>query len=528
MKNLEEMIAYNKGSTVKSLEQSYLNLKKSVDNYLAGNISATDLKKVSSLLGIYQQRNGLFMLRIRITGGHISVSKLQKVAEIMDEYNVEFAHITSRQALQLQDVAPADIDPILKKLTANGMPFRGGGSNTYRNILASSDSAIAADETFDVLPYAQALNDFLFTYDKAVELPRKLKFGFSSEADDSIKAIVQDLGFIAKRQNGEKGFEVYAGGGMGKESILGVRVFNFLPENQFAKCAKAVTDLFYDHGDRTNRSQGRLRFVHKRLGKDKFIELFQEYFKKSTVDVNVTANQDIEGEVKSLQQFEFNLPDHKHYSQWAEYAVSNTKLGDDIISLRLFVPYGNLKAGHIRNIANLAEKCGLSFVRLTQGMDILFPLIHKSALPVIFDSFNHELKDLDLSLLSFKGHLTSCIGPKVCTVGIADAPALSDIITATLDKYFTEYPDKKPKEVLSILQEFKISGCPNACSGHIVSKMGLQGMKKRVNETLTEGAFLYTGGKAVQNDARLASSDKEFLHKNKISQAVKIGEIQGV
>ncbi|RLB70136.1 MAG: hypothetical protein DRH07_09235 [Deltaproteobacteria bacterium] len=518
------MVAYNKGLSVKSLEQSYLNLKDNVDKYLAGNIGATDLKKVCSPLGIYQQRNGLFMLRIRITGGHISVSKLQKVADIMDEYNVGFAHITSRQTLQLQDVAPADIDPILKKLAANSMPFRGGGSNTYRNILASSDSAIAVDETFDVLPYAQTLNDFLFTYDKAIELPRKLKFGFSSGADDSIKAIVQDLGFIAKQQNGKKGFIVYAGGGMGKESILGVKVFDFLPENQFIKCAKAVTDLLYDHGDRTNRSQARLRFVHKRLGKDKFIELFQEYFKNSTADVKVTDNQNIEGEAKSLQQFKFNIPDHKHYRQWAEYAVVNTKFGDDIISLRLFVPYGNLRADHIRKIAGLAKRCSLSFVRLTQSMDILFPIIHKSALPVIFESFNHELKDLDLSLHSFKGHLTSCIGPKVCMVGIADAPALSDMMAATLDKYFTEYPDKKPNEIHSILQEFKISGCPNACSGHIVSKIGLQGMKKRVNEVLTEGAFLYTGGKAVQNDACLANSDKEFLPIDQIAQVVKLGE----
>lgn len=139
---------------MKNLEKSYWNLKDNVDKYLAGNISATDLKKVCSLLGIYQQRNGLFMLRIRVTGGHISVTKLQKVADIMEEYNVGFAHITSRQTLQLQDVDPADIDPILKKLTANGMPFRGGGSNTYRNILVSSDSAIGADETFDVLPHA--------------------------------------------------------------------------------------------------------------------------------------------------------------------------------------------------------------------------------------------------------------------------------------------------------------------------------------------------------------------------------------
>jgi ferredoxin-nitrite reductase len=505
---------------MKSLEQIYRELKEKIDEYIAGDINATDLKHESAPLGIYQQRNDLFMIRIRVTGGHISLGKLQNIADIMDEHGVGFSHITSRQDLQLQDVAPLDIYSILEKLTSNGMPFRGGGGNTYRNILVSSESGISQNDVFDVLPHATALNEFMFNYDKAFELPRKLKMGFSSGPADSIKAIMQDLGFIAKIQDGEQGFEVYGGGGMGKESIPGVKLFDFLPEKQFAKCAKAITDLFHDHGDRTDRNKARLRFVLKRLGKDKFIELFHEYFEKIELNLNLVSEEKIEEKIKSLQKFKLDIPDDKHYAQWLKYAVSSTEFGDDIISLRLFLPYGNLQASHIRKIANLAEKCGLSFVRLTQSQDILFPVIHKSALPVIFEEFQNNLKDLDLSLTSFRGHLTSCIGAKVCKIGITDSSGLSDHITEALDELFLENPEKKSDAVLQILKDIKISGCPNVCSGHAVSKIGLQGMKKRLNDILTEGAFLFTGGSACREKASLASSDKKFLSKDQIAQAV--------
>jgi len=504
-----------------SLEQTYYELNEKINNYIADRISAVDLKHESVLLGIYQQRNDLFMMRIRVTGGHISVKQIIQIADIMEMHNVGFTHITSRQDLQLQDVPPTAIYLILKKLTANDMPFRGGGGNTYRNILVSTETGISKNDAFDVLPHAKALNEFLFHYDKAFKLPRKLKIGFSSGPDDSIKVLVQDLGFMAKLKNGEKGFEVYVGGGMGKETIFGVKLFDFLPEKQFAKCAKAVTDLFYDHGNRNNRNQARLRFVLKRLGKENFIALCKEYFDKTEeIEVEIDNTFIPEEKVTSLHRFESVITKSSNYSDWTEYAVSQTCFGDDIISLRLFIPYGNLNIEHLRKIALLADKCGLPFIRLTQSQDILFPLIHKSALPMIFEYLTDNLKDSDLLMQSFKGHIISCIGAKVCKIGIADSPALSDQIAETLDEYFKYNPEKRTKSVLPILRKIKISGCPNACSGHAVSKIGLQGMKKRIDDILTEGALLYTNGKTCQNEACLAASNNRFLSKNDISQEV--------
>ena len=95
-------------------EKTYVELKGKVKKYLAGDIIAADLKHESAPLGIYQQRNDFFMMRIRVTGGQILVDKLKVIAEIMNTHNVGFSHITSRQDLQLQDVAPLALYPILK------------------------------------------------------------------------------------------------------------------------------------------------------------------------------------------------------------------------------------------------------------------------------------------------------------------------------------------------------------------------------------------------------------------------------
>lgn len=507
------------------MNEMYWNLKKTVDEYIAGDVTSTELKHESVLLGIYQQRNDLFMMRIRLTGGEISIEKLNAVADMMAKCDVGYSHITSRQDLQLQDVQAKAIYPILEILTRNDMPFKGGGGNTYRNILVSSDSGISPYDAFDVLPHANALNQFLFGYEKAVKLPRKLKIGFSSGAKDSIKAPLQDVGFIAKMRDGQRGFEVYGGGGMGKESMIGVKLFDFLPEKQFAKCAKAITDLFHDHGDRTNRDKARLRFVLQRLGEEKFIELFQKYFSETELELEIPEESIYETVIDDLTEFEVTPNDERRYAEWLKYAVSSTKFGADIVSLRLFVPCGNLKLDHIRKIANLAKKINLPFIRLTQSQDLILPLTHASALPVIFNEIENDFPELDLLLKSFKGHLTACVGAEVCKIGIANSTVLSDRISRHLDEYFIENPAKRSKMAIAILEELKISGCHNACSGHVASKIGLRGMKKKIDGLLTEGAFIHRGGHVSGDDAKLATSKNEFLPVDQIAKPV-MAEIQ--
>jgi sulfite reductase beta subunit-like hemoprotein len=462
-----------------------------IERYMTGEISAAELKHVTAPLGIYRQRNAMFMMRIRVSGGHLTLEKLTALKQIMIKYQLNYAHLTSRQAIQLHDVAAADIVSIINELTEAGMPFIGGGGNTYRNLLVSSDAGLGINETFDVSPYANALNSYMLNESKAFELPRKLKIGISSGIDNTINAQFQDLGFIAKTVAGKPGFEVYGGGGMGRETKVGIKLFDFIPATELLTCAKAMLDLFYDHGNRENRNEARLRFVVKRLGNDKFIELFNQYFNNTSAPTfNFKSNT--ESIINKFQQQTAPQLDKQttvKYNFWKQYAVKETKF-TELFLVRLFVPYGNLTIDDLTQLIKTVAITGSDFIRLTQTQDILLPAKGESTLRYIFDLINKHLKNRAFLLNSFKGHLTACVGAEVCSIGIANSRLCSDAIAEQLNLLFKTNSTQKLNFIIHNLDTIRISGCQNACSGHPVAAIGIQGMKKRIAEALQEGAVI--------------------------------------
>ena len=452
------------------LKIEHLVLKEEIIKFLKGDLSAADLKHSTAPFGIYQQRDDLFMTRIRIAGGHLAVSEMRAIANIIENNNIGYAHLTTRQDIQFQGVPAENVYTTVRECTEKGLPFKGGGGNTFRNIAVNPDSGISQDCIFDVMPHAKSLTEIIFTWDKAYELPRKLKIGFASSPKYELLAATQDLGFVAAIKDGKQGFKVYGAGGMGRESTLGVKLFDFIPVEEVPRCALAMTELFYDHGDRDNRNKARIRFIAKRLGSEKFIELFNEYFDKTSLKIEGFPAWKLE-----LKQSANTFPEKNVDENWLKYAVNPTCFGDDIVSVRLFVPGGNLTAEQLKRIVDLSDICGISFVRLTAGQDILLPLVHRSALAEIYNFLKTELNDIDLTLESFKGHITSCIGATVCKIGILDSQAMANAVAVRLDQ-----EDIKAEAYPKILDMVKISGCPNSCSGHPAACIGLQGQKKKL------------------------------------------------
>jgi sulfite reductase beta subunit-like hemoprotein len=465
------------------LEIEHSSLREKIEAFLNDDLSAADLKHFTAPFGIYQQRNDLFMTRIRITGGHLTTQNLHNTAAVIEDNNIAYAHLSTRQDIQLHWVPPQNIYSTVRQCTKNGLPFKGGGGNTFRNIAVSPDSGITPECVFDVIPYAKSLNDIIFSWDKAFELPRKIKIGFVDSEKDAFMAAFQDLGFVAVTKNGKPGFKVYGGGGLGRGSALGVELIDFLPCNEVPRCALAMTELFYDHGDRQNRNAARIRFIVKRLGQDKFIELFHEYFNKTdlaTMDFP-KWKLDLEAEIKGLSKFDEQNVEDTSYHEWLKYAVTETAFGQDIVSVKIFVPSGNLRADQIKKIAVAVDNYGGSFVRLTANQNILLPLVHKSALPVLYKFLKNEMQDIDLTLKSFKGHVTSCVGSTVCKIGILDSQSMGNYIGFALDEYFKNKTSLKAEKASRILDMIKVSGCPNSCSGHPAACIGLQGQKKKIN-----------------------------------------------
>ncbi len=426
--------------------------------FVSGKINSAEFKKITSPIGIYEQSNGKFMFRIRITGGHLTLSDAKTISETAKTNNVGYIHLTTRQDIQLQDVPVEKLHPIVKSLTENGIPCRGGGGDTYRNTTACPHSGFLSDSVFDVQPYAKAADEFLVEQEKSFQLPRKLKIGFSCCEKDSSLAVLQDLGFIAKIVDGRKGFTVYGGGGMGRESMIGIKLFDLLPEKDLLRCLKAVLELFHDHGDRTNRAKARLRHYAAKVGEAEFKKTFLEYFERSAQNIN------------------------KSYKDINVEPVTTLSL------VRCFIPDGSLSLSDFEEICHAACEAGCVYMRISQSQDIYIPASRNSAA-----ALNGNLKNLNFSGDSFKGLLTCCIGATVCKIGILDSQSISKIIAEELDALFAKYPGRRAELMPVILDSIRISGCPNACGAHPSAVLGFQGMKKSVDGNLQPFLKVYTG-----------------------------------
>ncbi len=488
------------------MKKTYIELKEAFEGFLAGAITPEALKPVAAPLGIYQQRDGNFMVRVRINGGEIACEKLVGLAGILDAAGGH-AHLTSRQDIQLHDVPAAHVVDAVVASDRLGLPFKGGGGNTYRNIAVGSDSGLAPDTVFDVYPYAHALNRAMQRVEKAFALPRKLKIGLFANERDRLRAAVQDLGFVAQIRDGVEGFTVFVAGGLGRESSVGLELIGFLPGPQIVRAAVALTELFYDHGDRANRHQARLRFLLKRMGAEAFQRLYLEYFARTAAPViHVQAEDQGSPLIQGLKRGRTAKP-VAGFEMWKHFAVSPTRFGDTVKSVRLFVPYGNLDAGQLRMVAALAAEYGSPFVRLLASQDILIPLVHISALPGLYKRLRQELAEIDLTFTSYKGHIVTCVGASVCKIGMADSPAVADLIAVALDRHLPPDTPEKLRLLKLAADDLRISGCPNSCAGHPAAKIGIECLKRREGDEIKTFAALFAGA-GVGADGKVRLSER--------------------
>jgi sulfite reductase beta subunit-like hemoprotein len=194
-----------------------------VTRFQAGQITEGQFRAIRVPLGVYEQReNSNYMLRVRFPAGGVSPSDLRCLARVSEKFGNGILHITTRQEFQIHRVPLASIIPAQRALAEAGLSTKGGGGNTVRNIVACPDSAVCSDAIFDVEPQAIAATERLLADPLSLQLPRKYKLAFAACGKDCCGATVQDLGFIARKQNGAAGFAVYVAGGMGGKAGSGV------------------------------------------------------------------------------------------------------------------------------------------------------------------------------------------------------------------------------------------------------------------------------------------------------------------
>ena len=483
------------------IENQYLELENGIIDYTNNIIKSPDLKKKGSKFGIYEQKGKKMMLRLKAVGGELSTQNFKDLVDIMFKQNIPFLHLSTRQNYQLHEVDFDKVKSTIELCNNKEMYFRGGGGNTFRSILVSTYTGVDKKSNFDVIPYAKMIENEVFFIDKAFDFGRKLKIGFSNSSDDEFVMAVQDMGFVAKEINGKKGFKVFAGGGMGRGSKIGHILLEFLPEEDLLKAVKAMIELFYDRGDRVNRMQARLRFLVEKIGIDGFRKLFLEYFNKETVENGIIKPIDYANFIPNLTKFEINNTD-ENYNQWIDLCVKETKF-KDIVSLVLYVKNGDLSKEHAQKLANLLDNINSPIVRATINQNLVVPMVHKSALPYIYEFLNNEIPEIVSESFSIRGQIRACVGSTVCMIGVQDSVSIADSIAVELDNLANLYPQYR-KIIFKEAKNIRISGCPSSCAGIPVAPLGFIGLKKRINDVLTDCMQVYMGGILTESIQSLA------------------------
>jgi sulfite reductase beta subunit-like hemoprotein len=466
----------------KYMVEPVMELKDGIKKYVDQEITAKELKHVAAGFGIYLQRNSLMMVRIRVTGGHLLTENLNSIYGIIKKYKVPYIRVTTRQNLQLHDVNPEIVNKIVDDLIGNGFIVRGGGGNTFRSVSVSYDSGISKNSVFDVMPYAMKLSDTIYPIDKAFALPRKIKIAFSSDKDDSSFAKWQDLGFLAiKNKFGEDGFEVYIGGGMGRKSVKAIKIFDFISAIDSCRCAIAMINLFDENGNREDRSRARIRFLRGKIGDDNFKKLFREYYAKVDVECSVNdTNCFLSAFDKYSEEYLQKDIGESISSVWNKTFVDSTRWeGKSFV--KITVSSGNLYGDDLEYLLNLFEKYSVKFIRINRVHELCVVL--NSA---VLNDFYLDLKKYqknDFCGKSFIGHVISCVGVKVCPIGLVDSQKYAGIISEILQN---SYGVPNNKKYTCLINSVTVCGCANSCGNPEAFAISVVGGKKKINGVMTE------------------------------------------
>jgi len=450
-------------------------------DYVAGKIDAAALKGASAGFGIYQQRDGRTMMRVRRVAGRVTAAELTRLAAILRRHGGAYAHLTTRQDVQLHGIPAAEVVATLADCEAAGFPFRGGGGDTFRNTLVSACSGLHADSVFDVVPYAQQLTEAFSSFDLAYGLPRKLKIAFADPPADAALAQTNDLGFLAKVVDGRRVFETYLGGGIGFKPRTGLRLFDALPARDCIRVAMALTALFNDRGCRTNRSHARIRFLREDFGDEGLVKLFHEYLAQVPADAPDAAER------PSAEVPETRFPSvapSAGFETWKALAV--TPLARGLVAARLFVPFGNFTPDELDSLAARMEACGATHFEILSTLDLGL-VLPEAQLPGLHATLLAAGRDYVAE--SFVGNVRTCIGCTVCKSGVTDAPAVGRAVAEYFDaKYRPVDTPEKLAVARILLNDVRISGCPNSCTNQPLARFGFSGRK--LNGADAETAYL--------------------------------------
>nr|WP_315214961.1 HEPN domain-containing protein [uncultured Flavobacterium sp.] len=474
------------------VQKDIIDLERKIALFRDGKIDDERFRSLRLARGVYGQRQeGVQMIRIKLPFGKVTSEQLLRITKVSDEYSTGRLHITTRQDIQIHYVSLDRTPQLWAELEKDDVTLREACGNTVRNITASETAGIDSEEPFDVSPYAHAMFQFFLRNPVCQEMGRKFKMSFSSSDKDTALSYLHDLGFIPRIVNGERGFKVMLGGGLGSQPSHAELLSEFIPVNQIIPTTEGVLRIFDRYGERAKRLKARMKFLIKDLGRDEFLRLVEEEKKAlsyQTVEIDTTA---FDGEIPAplLEAPKVVIEDAAAFEAWKKSNVIAQKQAG-YVAIGIKVLLGDFYTDKARALAELIKNYAANELRFSLRQDILIRHVKEENLPF----FYQELAKLDFVALGYNtiSDITACPGTDTCNLGIASSTGIAVELERVLE---TEYPQYSNNQEITI----KISGCMNACGQHNMAEIGFQGMSINSGKLVAPALQVLLGGGNLGN-----------------------------
>ncbi len=424
-------------------------------------------------LGVYAQRqDGLCMVRTKLPGGKLTPRQLIGFAEALEHYSEsDVVHISTRQNIQFHNVPLKRTPDLLEHLALFGVGSREAGGNTVRNITACTLSGVCPREHTDVHPYLQRVARYFVRHPLTQALPRKFKMSFSACETDCAQGMIHDLAVVATRHNGEPGFKVLVGGGLGAKPRPAVVVDEFVTESDLIPAIEAVLRLHDRYSDRTRKAKSRIKFLIERFGREEFVRLYHEELALTSAAFDTAGQPRGQWRTPELTvRIEADGAPRRPQSQHQAglYAVP------------VHVPSGDLNSGHLRGLARVLNRFDLDDLRTAQDQNLVVVNVPEARL----EAFKSALLEIGLGVPAAGDRVVACPGTATCTLGIT----ASSRIATQIDGGESD---------LSI----RINGCQNSCANSDLADIGFYGSGKRHHGKLIPSYTLQLGGSGLAGGA---------------------------
>ena len=458
--------------------------------YLDGKLSEEQFLPLRLQNGLYVQRLAP-MLRVAVPYGLLNSHQLRKVAQLSRDYDKGYVHISTRQNIQFNWPALAEVPDMLAELATVQMHAIQTSGNCIRNTTTDQYAGVATDELEDPRPWCEIIRQWSTLHPEFAFLPRKFKIAVCGSDEDRAAIHAHDIGIELVRNNeGESGLRILVGGGLGRTPVMGVEICDCLEPSHLLTYLEAILRVYNQHGRRDKKYKARIKILVKAMGIAAFREAVEQEWKSLKGGASTLTQNEIDraksfftepayaklDAAKTAATLNSQCKTDLIFANWVKRnTVAHRVSGYRIVNISLkatgYAP-GDITDKQLELIADLADKYSFGEVRSTHQQNLVLADVEQTQLKDLW----HSLQKAGLATANI-GYLTDmicCPGGDYCSLANAKSIPVAEAIQSRFDDMDYVY-DLGPLEL-------NVSGCMNACGHHHIGHIGILGVDKKGQE----------------------------------------------